>query len=171
MQGVRLALAFAVLFVVGVPASAEARGLHPLCFDREPTILGTDAGDQIEGTEGSDVIVGFGGGDYILPNGGNDFVCAGAGGDFVLWSSGADSIRAGTALPHGVAYDTMDGGEHADRIFGGNSLHGEEGPDYLVANEDDWPSALYGGWGKDTCVGERGEDTFYSCEHIKNVKD
>ena len=141
-----------------------------MCFDREPTILGTDVGEEIFGTEGSDVIVAFGGGDFVSPAGGNDFVCAGAGNDFVFQSDRADSIRSGTPHPR-YSGDELQGGLDADKLFGGDLLFGMEGPDYLVTNETDRLSELNGGWGKDTCVGERGDDTFYSCKHIKNVKD
>src|SRR5215218_6699384 len=55
--------AFAVPALGSLAARAQAQEAPPLCFGRQPTIVGTKRDDEINGTDGDDVIVGLGGND------------------------------------------------------------------------------------------------------------
>lgn len=73
-QTVRVLLTLGLLAAAFVPP-ASARELE--CFNREPTIVGTEGRDVLEGTPGDDVIMGLGGRDQIDGGAGQDFICGG----------------------------------------------------------------------------------------------
>ncbi len=67
--------ALAAMAVMLHAASLSAGAAPPRCFGRTATIIGTNAGDDIDGTSRADVIVGRGGSDSISGDGGRDLIC------------------------------------------------------------------------------------------------
>jgi Ca2+-binding RTX toxin-like protein len=163
----RVMVAISVLalpLALGVPSTpAQAAGQGYRCDGREPTIIGTDAGEVIHGTPGPDVIVGLGGSDWILGGGGDDLICGGLGPDAIDGGAGNDRI-------HGNAgRDTLWGGDGDDYLFASKGLenyfYGDQGDDTISARNDqitvDYAAAPNGisvdlaagtatGWGTDT---------------------
>ena len=129
------------------PATA-AQAKSARCFDRKPTIVGTDNNDQIKGTPKSDVILAKHGSDTISSGGGKDFVCAFNGTDIVFGGRGADRINGGP--------DTY--ARYQEEYH--NQLYGGPGDDVIEGGADE--DYLYGGSGDDRMTGtSRAGDEFY----------
>lgn len=98
MYGSRLAVAVSIVAIL-VPhalfvAVVEAA---PLCFGRQPTIVGTPGDDVLRGTSGNDVIVGRGGDDTIKGLRGDDRLCGGAGDEYFEADALISGVRVATA--------------------------------------------------------------------------
>lgn len=106
----------------------------PLCFGREPSILGTSRSETLTGTTDQDVIFGGGGADTIKGLGGNDFLCGGSGDDSLLGGEGGDELSGASGS------DRLEGGTGNDSLFGG------------LGNDE----LLKGGPGDDECSGGPG---------------
>jgi dipeptidyl aminopeptidase/acylaminoacyl peptidase len=87
------------------------------CAGKTPTILGTDAKDQLTGTGAADVIDGLGGKDTVKALGGNDTVCGGPGKDTLKGGGGKDKLlgqQGNDALKGGGGKDTCKGAQGRD---------------------------------------------------------
>ena len=140
-----------LLFLVSLIASLipmSPAAAAPMCFDRKPTIVGTDEKDEIRGTPRSDVILAKHGSDVISAGRGNDFICAFNGTDIVFGGRGADRINGGP--------DTY--ARYAEEY--NNQLYGGPGDDVIEGGADE--DYLYGGSGDDRLTGtSRAGDEFY----------
>lgn len=132
----------AFIAFAGLPAVAG--DAPPMCFGKQPTIIGTPGDDKLMGTNGDDVIYGDGGSDTIRGRGGDDRLC-GAGDNFdrVLGNEGADRIN---------------GGSGADLLYGG------QGGDVLRAggqgSSQEIGERMWGGPGNDKMTGTTSSEIF-----------
>jgi hypothetical protein len=67
----------------------------PKCAGQFPTIVGSDAKDNLKGTKGADVIVAYGGKDRVVGRGGKDRLCGGRGKDTLIGGKGKDKLIGG----------------------------------------------------------------------------
>jgi hypothetical protein len=148
--------------------------LQPICWNQEPTIIGTEGDDYLRGTESIDIIAGLGGDDVIRNLRGGDVVCGGPGDDDIRGGrghlhleggDGNDRIEGTGPEPCPPPLDCIPpqahlfGGPGDDILLGGDeqeSLLGEGGNDVLYGRRD--VDYLYGGPGRDTLRGGPGKD-------------
>ncbi len=134
-----------------------------LGFERDDTLLGTDAPDAIDGQAGSDVVLGYGGNDTISGGSGSDTLRGGLGNDSIDTGDGADLAEGGPGNDtivgelspfHGSGDDTLIGGDGNDVLYGVTDrelLLGGAGNDILgVSNAT---GKADGGVGDDTFSG------------------
>ena len=144
------------------PTAAEARTAK--CFDRQPTIVGTDKDDEIKGTPRSDVILAKHGNDTIRSGRGKDFVCTFTGRDTVFGGPGRDHINGGpdeypryymidyhNQLYGGPGDDIIEGGVDEDYLYGGPGDDRMKGTP-LAGDE------FYPGPGNDVLIGGGGRE-------------
>lgn len=167
---VRLAALLAACLAT-LTAGGQAQTTPLTCYDRAPTIVGTEGNDKLTGTPGDDVIAGLGGDDTITALGGNDRICGGAGADTILADTGDDLISGGDdgdGIDAGAGNDTIDGGEgltdlavfltspNGVRVDLAAHTASGEGSDTITGVE-----ALGGTFFDDTLVGDEGSNFFF----------
>jgi len=118
----------------------EADG-GPVALHWSPLVLGTSQAETLLGTSGNEEIRGMGGNDILRGLGGSDALFGGRGNDYEYGGAGTDFVfdHRGT-----------------DRLFGNS------GNDRLNARDFSGHDLLSGGYGVDTCRGDRG-DTRRGC--------
>jgi hypothetical protein len=154
------------------------------CDGKQPTIIGTEAGETIIGTTNPDVIDAGGGSDMISGLGGADVICGGDGADTIAGGNGNDALIGGAQDDLLVGEggndryvgndgrDTVDfvsgpvsariggsaTGEGSDTLAGVEDILGTPGGDHLRG--DAGANRLDGGGGVDTLFTSPGADTF-----------
>jgi len=108
-----------------------------LAYTGALTLLGGDAGDELNGGNGHDVIMGGAGNDAISSYVGNDLLDGGSGDDSLSGSDGND---------------TLVGGSGSDTLLGGFDA------DVLQAGDDEADAQIHGGPGADTAYVDVGLD-------------
>jgi Ca2+-binding RTX toxin-like protein len=133
-----VALSFVTASAGSLAAPGQANAAVKPCFNRTPTIVGTNGADELIGTSGSDVIVGMGGDDVIVGGGGNDYLCGNAGNDWIDGMGGSDQLNGGA--DHDVLFgagssDVVSGGSGNDILLGetgSDTVNGGGGFDYVA---------------------------------------
>jgi Ca2+-binding RTX toxin-like protein len=120
---------------------------------RNPTLIGSSAGNALSGGDAPDYIVALAGADTVSGNEGADTLSGGDAADRLFGGLGRDHL-------HGDAdNDVADGGDGQDVVAGGlgnDSLAGGTGGDILQGGDGD--DSLVGGGGGDTLHGDAGLD-------------
>ncbi|HEX6229142.1 MAG TPA: calcium-binding protein [Solirubrobacterales bacterium] len=149
-RGIAIALAsLGAVMALGAGDAQEA----PSCGGKEPTVVGTEAGDRLRGTEGRDLIWGGPGNDVILGLDGHDVICGGPGDDLIVGGLGVDLVYGETGD------DTIHGGLGSDDLRGGrgdDTIYSERGNDGIRGGPGN--DRLYGGHGDDQILGGAGQD-------------
>lgn len=151
---------------VFLPVIFTTSAAATLCFDRVPTIVGTEGDDVLIGTPGSDVIIGNGGDDVIMGGEGDDFICGGAGDDDLQGNQGRDFIQGNTGddvVRGGQGNDVLHGGQHDDTLYGGqgdDKIYGDKGDDTIDGMEG--YNLVFAGEGNDSCAPNIGN---FECEN------
>lgn len=125
----------------------------------EDTLLGTANDDKIDGLSGNDQLFGNEGNDHLIGGQGADYLDGGDGEDVVDYSTSSSKVIISLSTygfrPYGVGFG---GDASGDQLVNIENIKGSNYNDVLVG--DNKANKIEGGLGDDYLIGGNGEDTF-----------